>query len=139
LSGSIPIADDGTVGMIHAITRFLAPGSGCLWCSRLIDTTELAVEMLPDHQRDLARCVDDVPAASVIALNNLAAAEATDHFMLAVTGLHTDYRDLGWVIHRPRTRDRDLQNPRQDPELPLVHSCRQPRPGPSLTRRDCGS
>ena len=111
----IPVAGDGTVGMVHAATRFLAPGSGCLWCNQLIDATELAIEMLPDHERDLARYVDDVPAPSVIALNNLAAAEAADHFMLAVTGLHTDDRDLGWVIHRPRNRDRDLQNPRQDP------------------------
>ena len=48
----------------------------------------------------------------MIALNNLAAAEAADHFLLAVTGLHSDDHDLGWVIHRPRTRDRDLQHPR---------------------------
>jgi molybdopterin/thiamine biosynthesis adenylyltransferase len=126
----IPVADDGTVGMIHAVTRFLAPGSGCLWCNRLIDPTELAIEMLPDDQRDLARYVDEVPAPSVIALNDLAAAEAADHFMVAVTGLHTDDQDMGWVIHRPRTRDRDLQHPRQDP------GCRWCTPAGSLGRGD---
>jgi len=126
----IPVTDDGTVGMIHAVTRFLAPGSGCLWCNRLIDATELAIEMLPDHQGDLARYVDEVPAPSVIALNNLAAAEAADHFMLAVTGLHTDNYDLGWVIYRPRTRDRDPQNPRQDP------GCRWCTPAGRLGRGD---
>lgn len=126
----IPIADDGTVGIVHAVTRFLAPGSGCLWCNQLIDATELAIEMLPDHERDLARYVDGVPAPSVIALNNLAAAEAADHFMLAVTGLHIRDDDLGWVIHRPRTRDRDLQDPRQDP------GCRWCTPTGSLSRGD---
>jgi hypothetical protein len=49
-------------------------------------------------------------------------------FMLAVTGLHTDDNDLAWVIHRPRTRDRDLQNPRQDP------GCRWCTPAGSLGR-----
>ena len=126
----IPIADDGTIGMIHAITRFLAPGSGCLWCNQLIDPTELAIEMLPDHERDLARYLDEVPAPSVIALNNLAAAEAANHFMLAATGLHTEGQDLGWVFHRPRTRDRDLQDPRQDP------GCRWCTPAGSLGRGD---
>jgi hypothetical protein len=116
--------------MVHAVTRFLAPGCGCLWCNRLIDPTELAVEMLPHHERDLARYVDEVPAPSVIALNNLAAAEAADHFMLAVTGLHTDDHDLGWILHRPRTRDRVLQHPRQDP------GCRWCTPAGSLGRGD---
>ena len=111
----IPVTDDGTIGMIHTVTRFLAPGSCCLWCNGLIDATELAIEMLPDQERDLARYVDDVPVPSVIALNNLAAAEAADHFMLATTGLHIRDHDLGWILHRPRARDRDLQDPRQDP------------------------
>jgi hypothetical protein len=126
----IPIASDGAVGIVHAVTRFLTPGSGCLWCNRLIDATELAIEMLPDHQRHLARYVDEVPVPSVIALNNLAAAEAADHFLLAVTGLHSDDHDLGWVIHRPRTRDRDLQHPRQD------RDCRWCTPAGSLGRGD---
>jgi len=86
--------------------------------------------MLPDHERDLARYVEDVPAPSVIALNNLAAGEAADHFMLAVTGLHDDDQDLGWVIHRPRTRDRDFQDPRQDP------SCRWCATAGNLARGD---
>jgi hypothetical protein len=116
--------------VIHAVTRFLAPGSGCLWCNQLINATELAIEMLPEQERDLARYVDDVPAPSVIALNNLAAGEAADHFMLAITGLHTEDNDLSWVIHRPRTRDRDLQDQRQDP------GCRWCTPDGSLGRGD---
>ncbi|MEU8416991.1 hypothetical protein AB0C24_29750 [Amycolatopsis japonica] len=33
---------------------------------------------------------DKIPAPSVIALNSIAAGEAVNHFMLAVTNLHTD-------------------------------------------------
>jgi len=125
----IPVALDGTVGQIHAVTRFLTPGTGCLWCNQLISPTELAIEMLPDHERDHAGYVDQVPAPSVIALNTLPAAEAADHFMLAVTGLHAD-NDLGWVIHRPRSRERNLQDPRQDPD------CRWCTPTGNLGRGD---
>jgi len=37
----IPVTDDGTIGQIHTVTRFLAPGAGCLWRNRLINPTEL--------------------------------------------------------------------------------------------------
>lgn len=40
-----------------------------------------------------------------------AVAEAVDHFMLAVTGLHQHDDDLAWVIYRPRTRERDFLVP----------------------------
>ncbi|MEU8636212.1 hypothetical protein AB0C38_28955 [Amycolatopsis sp. NPDC048633] len=55
----------------------------------MINPTELALDMLPDRVRQQARYVDDVPAPSVIALDCVAAGEAVDHFMLAVTNLHS--------------------------------------------------
>lgn len=120
----IPVnAETGDVGQIHAVTRLLLPGRGCMWCNGLIDPTELAIDMLPDRERQAARYVQEVPAPSVIALNNLAAGEAVDHFMLAVTGLHVDDEDLAWVIHRPRTRERDLLVPRQEPDCPWCSQC----------------
>jgi molybdopterin/thiamine biosynthesis adenylyltransferase len=108
----IPVDCHGDVGQVHAVVRLIAPGVGCLWCNGLIDATELAIEMLPDADRPAARYVPDVPAPSVIALNALAAAEAINHFMLAVTGLHTDEFDQAAVLYRPRSRERDLQDPR---------------------------
>jgi hypothetical protein len=81
---------------------------------RLIDPTELAIDMHPDAERQHARYLADVPAPSVIALNTIAAAEAVNHFMLATTGLHTDDHDHAAVLHRPRSRDRDLVEPRRD-------------------------
>jgi hypothetical protein len=113
----IPVrSGTGEIGQIHAITRLLLPGQGCMWCNRLINPTELAIDMLPVGERKAARYVDEVPAPSVIALNNLAAGEAVDHFMLAATGLHIAEDDFDWVIHRPRTRERDLLTPRQEPD-----------------------
>jgi molybdopterin/thiamine biosynthesis adenylyltransferase len=108
----------GDIGQIHAITRLIFPGEGCMWCNGLIDPTELAIDMHPDQERRAARYVDEAPAPSVIALNNLAAGEAVDHFMLAATGLHHDDNNLAWIIYRPRTRERDFLIPRQDPNCP---------------------
>jgi ThiF family len=120
----IPIGADGTVGQIHTITRFLVPGRGCLWCNGLIDPTTLAMDLYGEHEP--TRYADGVAAPSVIALNSLAAAEAVNHFMLAVTRLHTDSDDLADVLHRPRSRDRNLLIPRQDPRCP---TCADRTPG----------
>ncbi|ROR43495.1 ThiF family adenylyltransferase [Kitasatospora cineracea] len=111
----VPLTPQGDVGQIHTATRLVLPGSGCLWCSRLIDPTRLAVDMHPAGERDAAQYVPGVPAPSVITLNTLAAGEAVNHFVFAVVGLHDEENDHASVIHRPRTRQRDLQEPRQDP------------------------
>jgi len=117
----VPVAKDGTIGRIHAVTRLLTPGDGCLWCNNLIDPTELAIEMQPDHERAQARYVDQIPAPSVIALNSIAAAEAVNHFMLAVTNLHTHDRDAADVLHLPRDRNRTLHHHRRDPDCHWCH------------------
>ncbi|WP_410580169.1 ThiF family adenylyltransferase [Amycolatopsis sp. lyj-108] len=111
----IPADEHGDIGQIHAVSRFLVPGHGCMWCNGLIDPTELAIDMHPENERERARYVPGIIAPSVIGLNSLAASEAINHFMLAVTALHSDTLDHATVLHRPRTRDRDLQLPRQDP------------------------
>lgn len=104
---------DGRVGQVHAVTRLVLPGSGCLHCNGLVDPAELALESAPTAEREAARYVADVPAPSVVTLNALAAAEAVDHFLLSVTGLHDDDDDDAAVVHRPRSRERDLQEPRR--------------------------
>ncbi|MER6156254.1 hypothetical protein ABT147_11995 [Streptomyces sp. NPDC001868] len=97
----IPVSPDGDVGQIHTATRLIAPGIGCMWCNGLIDPTELAIETHPDTEREHARYIPGVPAPSVMPLNTLAAGEAMTQFLLA-------------VIHRPRVRERHLQDPRQN-------------------------
>lgn len=114
----VQTAGGDTIGQIHAVTRLLMPGESCFWCNGLIDATELAIDMHPGAERAAARYVTGVPAPSVIALNALAAAEAVNHFMLAVTGLHHDPNDTNSVVHLPRTRERHLQAGRQDAACP---------------------
>lgn len=46
--------------------------------------------------------------------DTLAVGEAVTHFLLASVGLHENDDDLGSIIHRPRTRERPLQDPRQN-------------------------
>nr|WP_062337378.1 ThiF family adenylyltransferase [Herbidospora sakaeratensis] len=114
----IPIRQDtGDIGQIHAVSRPLLPGEGCLWCRGFIDPTELAIDLLPEQERQAARYVAEVPAASVIALNALTAAESVNHFMLSATGLHESLGDPPtWTIHRLRTGERDqiVNRPRPD-------------------------
>jgi len=75
----IPVTDAGDMGPIHAVTRLLLPGEGCMWCNNLIHPTELAIDMQPEAERRTARYVEEVPAPSVIALNSLAPREAVNH------------------------------------------------------------
>lgn len=82
---------------------------------RLINPTNLTIDMHPDEERRLARYLDEVPAPIVIALNSVAVAGAVHHLMLAVTALHEDNTDTAAVLHRPRGRDRDMVVSRQDP------------------------
>lgn len=113
----IPVDSTGQVGRIHVAVRQQLPGNGCMWCNQLINPTELALDMLPDEQQEHARYLDEVPAPAVIALNSIAAGEAVNHFMLAVTNLHTDDDDHS-LLHFPRSGERTPQQSRRDPTCP---------------------
>jgi len=106
----IPVDAAGKVGRIHVAVRQLIPAGSCMWCDGLINPAALAMNMLPDKIKKRARYVDEVPAPSVIALNSLAAGEAVNHFMLAVTNLHTD-DDEHSFLHFPRSGQRAHQKP----------------------------
>jgi hypothetical protein len=115
----VPVAEDGTVGRIHAAVRPLMPGQGCLWCNQLINPTELPLEMSPDSVREGARYVDDVPAPSVIALNAIPVADAVNQFMMGTTGLLDDDRStVPYVITFPRDGTVELHTPRRDSACP---------------------
>lgn len=115
----VPVSDDGTVGRIHAAIRPLIPGQGCLWCNRLINPADLAVEMSPEAVREAARYVDDVPAASVIALNAIAVADAVNQFMMSATGLYEDDgSSVPYTITFPRQSRVELHDPRREAECP---------------------
>lgn len=112
----IPVTPAGDIGQIHIVTRFLLPGRGCMWCNELINPTQLAIDMQPDQEREQANYIPGVPAASVMALNGIAASEAVTHFMLAITGLHNDAWRAFDIRSRPRDQEHDSVSPRQDPD-----------------------
>lgn len=108
----VPVTENGDIGRIHAGYRRMTPGDGCFWCCGLIKPAELAIDMAPDAERKQAQYVEKVPAASVITLNGITAAQATTDFMLAVTGLSTAQP----MHHVEFVRDRTAMNtvPRRD-------------------------
>lgn len=115
----VPVSEDGTIGRIHAAVRPLIPGQGCLWCNQLISPTELALEMSPKAVREAARYVDEVPAASVIALNAIPVSEAVNQFMMSATGLFEDDGDIvPYTITFPREAVVELHTPRRDSSCP---------------------
>jgi hypothetical protein len=83
--------------------------------------------MHPGHERQPARYVDDVPAPSVITLNGPAAAEAVNHVMLGVTGLHHDPDDTASVLHLPQATRTNPPDPPARSGMPLVLTCRVQR------------
>lgn len=120
----------GVVGQIHAATRLVMPGTGCMWCDGLIDPTDLAIDMMNPSDRAAAQYVPGVPAASVMPLNMLAVGEALTHFLHAVTCLHDEDLDIAGVLHRPLSRERDVLLSRRDDQ------CRWCSSGAQLARGD---
>lgn len=94
--------DDGEVVDIHTAVRPLTPGQACLWCAGLIDSSELAIEALPDAERRHARYVPEIAAPSVITLNGIAASEAATFFLFALTGLSDRSAPTKAMLRFPR-------------------------------------
>lgn len=115
LGVKIPVDAAGDVGQIHVATRRLIPGEGCMWCNGLIDATELAIDMQAAADRDAARYVAGVPAASVMSLNAMTASRAVTDFMLAVTNLFEDESDHPDSYMLPRTGKQKLVQVRREP------------------------
>ena len=80
---------DGTLSSVFSVARRVLPDSGCLWCNGLIPPHRLQAESLSDEERRQQRYVDDpdVVAPSVVTLNAVGAAFATNAFLFSVTGL----------------------------------------------------
>jgi len=109
---------DGHLVDVFSISRPLIPGSGCLWCNDLINPSLLQEEALSMEERRRQRYVDDpaVVAPSVITLNAVAAAHATDDFLFSVTGLMERQKECTWLRFLPRKGDVEFHEPRSDSE-----------------------
>ena len=85
---------------MFSVVRHLVPGQSCLWCSELIDPTQLAKEATSPQQRDAQRYADDVRAPSVISLNAVACAHAVDHYLFSTLGLLEMPEEIHWLMYR---------------------------------------
>ena len=119
IGSKIEFAPDGQLRGVYSVVRPVTPDAGCLWCNELISAARITDESLPDHIREAQRYVpaEDAPAPSVGTLNALGVAQATNHFMLAVTRLLRessaggDYRRFDALTERQLT-----EIPRKDPD-----------------------
>jgi len=119
IGSKVELTPEQDVHGIYSIVRPVTPDSGCLWCNGLISPARITDELLPKHIREAQRYVPgaDAPAPSVGTLNALGVAQATNHFLLAATGLlrksttDGDYRRLDTLTGRQIT-----EIPRKDPD-----------------------
>jgi molybdopterin/thiamine biosynthesis adenylyltransferase len=113
--------DTGTVESIFSVVRPVRPDIGCLLCNGLISPAKLTEEALaPDdraRQRYLPR--EDAPAPSVITLNALGVAQATNEFLLSITGLRQPSPTDGhYRRYETRTQKLTTERPRRDADCP---------------------
>lgn len=104
----------GEVVDLFTVVRPSTPGRGCLWCNGLISPAKLQGEATEAGQRRRQRYVDDdeIAAPSVITLNSMAAARATNDYLMSMLGL-LEPGDLTWTREDPRTGEVITEYPRQ--------------------------
>jgi ThiF family len=102
-----------TIEAAIGVARFLRPGYGCLMCNGLIDPQQLAQEVITPEERDDHQYGSTVPNPSVITLNSVVAAHATNEFLFWFLGLRerNDISGYAQFDHLAGTFDRG--NPRR--------------------------
>lgn len=115
--GSKVQVDDevGDVADVFSVVRHVVPGQSCMWCSGLIDRTQLAEESASPEQRAAQRYVPEIPAPSVVTLNAVAAAHAVNEYMFATVGLADSDLRPEWLRHHPLQRRFAQERTRTDP------------------------
>ncbi|MBI5818281.1 MAG: ThiF family adenylyltransferase [Verrucomicrobia bacterium] len=99
----------GNLGNVFSAARLILPfrGGGCLLCNELIPAAKLQDEALSPEERHRQRYVEDqlVNAPSVITLNAVGTAQATNDFLFHFLGLFDDtHARLGYLMHYPCER-----------------------------------
>ena len=98
--------EEGTIRDVYSVTRPVTPESGCLRCNELISLAKLQSEAMSEKERRAQAYVDDpaVQVPSVMALNALASAQATNDFMFYMTGLMEDESANDYMRFYPTRR-----------------------------------
>jgi molybdopterin/thiamine biosynthesis adenylyltransferase len=112
--------DTGEVSDVFSVVRPVTPESGCLLCNGLISAAKLQEESISEQERRGQRYVDDpdVVAPSVITLNAVAVAHATDDFLFYMTGLRNSDAPTSFMRFHPRSRQLWSDEPRRSPTCP---------------------
>jgi hypothetical protein len=97
---------------------------GCLLCNGLISAAKLQEKSISEQERRGQRYVDDpdVVAPSVITLNAVAVAHATDDFLFYMTGLRDPHAPGSYMRFHPRSRQAWCDEPRK---VPTCSECGQ--------------
>jgi tRNA A37 threonylcarbamoyladenosine dehydratase len=113
--------ENGEIIDVFSVSRQVLPGQGCLWCNGLISPSKLQEEATDPDQLKRQRYVDDddVPSPSVITLNALGVAHATNEYLFNQLGLQ-DSKDLRWPMFYPREGQVAYDLPRHTPGC---HEC----------------
>lgn len=121
IGSKVEIEPGGRIAGIYSVIRPVTPDQGCLWCNQLVNPARLNEELLPDAVREAQRYLpaDDAPAPSIGTLNAIGVAQATNHFMLATTGLLLHAENAGdYRRFEARTERMTTTIPRRDASCP---------------------
>lgn len=117
----------GRVLDAFSVVRPASAGLGCLWCNGLIPPARLQQEAATESERRAQQYVDEptVVAPSVITLNAVAAALASNEFLFALTGLAAAAEGTAPLPYRridARTGNMFIDEPRFDAHCPECSS-----------------
>jgi molybdopterin/thiamine biosynthesis adenylyltransferase len=92
-------AENGSVLQAGGRVTVVVPGDGCLLCARAVNTRAAAFELLPEKERHQARGRgyvdgDEVPAPSVMSLNQTLASIGVTELKALVTGIRAPIRQV---------------------------------------------
>lgn len=110
----------GEITDVFSVVRPVMPETGCLLCNGLISAAKLQEESISEQERRGQRYVDDpdVVAPSVITLNGVAVAHATDDFLFYMTGLRDPDAPKSFMRFHPRSRQVWSDDPRKSQTCP---------------------
>lgn len=106
----------GNIEDVFTVSRLVLPSSGCLQCNGLISSAQLQQEALSQEERKSQRYIADegVPDPSVITLNSMSASQATNDFLLIITGLLQPTARAEYIQMHPRERVTERVNVRSE-------------------------
>ena len=107
----------GDVTDVYAVSRPVTPMAGCLVCSGLVNRAKLQAEAISEAERRQQAYVDDpdIVSPSVITLNALACAQATNEFMFYMTGMASSDASPSYVRFQAATGRVWYDKPRASP------------------------